>query len=263
MNNNNQCNRAGAFTVVELLAVLVVVALLVATRLSVLSHTKNRSQDVIDFYNNKQLMLAAIMYAADQSDTLPGCGLGTAHDAWAYAGGIPTYGYASPTTFASYYSNQVNYLRLGQLFPYAKTEKIFLCPADKPNSLYYQRNIYITSYVWNGAVGGYGSLTTPNGLGSYKVAQFKPNAIVQWEADDSTPFYWNDASSFPDEGVSGRHGNGTTVGLISGGIQRIPINLWFTSRYAGASGTRGAKIPAAQLPNQFWCNPGTRRGLAN
>jgi hypothetical protein len=92
---------------------------------------------------------------------------------------------------------------------------------------------------------------------------FQPNAIIQWEADASTPFYWNDASSFPDEGVSGRHGNGATVGLISGGVQRIPINLWFSSGYAGASGARGAKIPRARLPNQFWCNPASRYGLQN
>lgn len=251
MSNNNQSNRAG-FTVVELLAVLVVVALLVATRLPAFSHTKNRSQDVIDFYNNKQLMLAANMYAADQNDTLPGCGWGTANDAWAYAKNI-----------SGSYSTQLNFLRQGQIFPYIKSEKTFMCPIDTPNGLFYARGILVTSYTWNGAVGGYGSLTTPNGLGSYKVAQFKPNAIVQWEADASSPFYWTDASSFPDEGVSARHGNGATVGLISGGIQRIPINLWFTSGYAGAAGARGVKIPAAQLPNQFWCNPGNRRGLPN
>jgi type II secretory pathway pseudopilin PulG len=163
MNINARSKHLGAFSVVELLAVLMVVALLAATRLPAFSHTKNRSWDVIDFYNNKQLMMAANMYATDQNDSLPGCGWGTANDAWAYAKNI-----------GGSYSTQLNFLRRGQLFPYVKTENIFMCPIDTTNGLFFARGILVTSYTWNGAVGGYGSLTSPNGLGSYKVAQFQP-----------------------------------------------------------------------------------------
>lgn len=253
----------GGFTVLELLAVLSILVLLAAVRFPAFGHTRNRSQDLIDFYNNRQLMAAANMYAADQNDTLPGCGWGTASDSWAYAKNIPTYGFANGANFPSYYSNQLNFCRQGQLFPYIKDEKTFLCPIDRPNNLYYQRSIYVTSYTWNGAVCGYGMLVAPNGPGSYKIARFKPNAILQWEPDETTPFFFNDGSSFPDEGLSGRHGNGATVGLMSGGIQRIATKLWYTPSYAGTSGQRGAGIAIAQLPNQLWCNPGVPDGLQN
>jgi hypothetical protein len=208
-------------------------------------------------------MLGMIMYASDQNDTLPGCGWGEADNCWAYAKNIPTYGSATASTFPTLYSNQVNYLRLGQLFPYVKTEKIFLCPADKPNNLYFQRNIYISSYVWNGAVCGYGHLANAMGQGSYKITLFKPQSIIQWEADENTPFWFNDCSSYPDEGISGRHGRGATVGLVSGSTEKLRVVEYFSNKYAGAVGQRGATIPVDALPNQSWCNPAHAHGLEN
>jgi prepilin-type N-terminal cleavage/methylation domain-containing protein len=256
-----------AFTLIELLVVIAIIAILAAMLLPALSQAKNRAQETTDLNNNRQLMLGMIMYASDQNDTMPGCGWGLADNSWAYAAGVPPYGdggvVATPLTFPIYLSNQVNYVRQGQLFPYVKTEKIFLCPADKPDALYYHRYIYFTSYVWNGAVCGYGNLTTPRGQGSYKITLFKPQSIIQWEADGNTPFWFNDASSFPDEGISGRHGRGATVGLVSGSTQKLRVADYFSNTYAGPAGSRGATIPAGSLPNQIWCNPGTRLGLQN
>ena len=217
------CAQNRAFTLIELLVVIAIIAILAAMLLPALSQAKNRAQETTDLNNNRQLMLGMVMYSTDQNDLLPGCGWGTADNCWAYAANLPTYGAANATTFPVDYSNQVNFLRLGQLFPYVKTEKIFLCPADKPDRLYFQRNIYITSYVWNGAICAFGNLSSAKGQGSYKITLFKPQSIIQWEADELTPFFFNDASSFPDEGISGRHGKGATVGLVSGSTEKIKL----------------------------------------
>jgi hypothetical protein len=231
--------------------------------LPALSNAKNRAQQAIDLNNNKQLMLGANLYTGDNSEYLPGCGWGTANACWASGANLAPVGGATASTFAAALASQQTYCRLGELFPYVKTEKIFLCPSDRPDNLYYQRNVYFTSYVWNGALCGYGNASMPQTSSpqSYKITRFKPLSILQWEADEQTPFYFNDCSSFPDEGISGRHGKGATVALMSGSTQKIQLKLYYTTAYAGAQGSRGSGIPANLLPNQIWCNPGTANGL--
>lgn len=263
MKSTSGCETKRAFTLIELLVVIAIIAILAAMLLPALHNAKNRAQESTDLNNNKQLMLAANLYVGDNSEFLPQCGWGTTDPSWAHGANIPTGG-ANQNNFSIILSNQQYFCKLGELYPYIKTPNIFLCPADKPDSLYYQRNIYFTSYVWNGAICGYGA---PGGARagiapkSHKITEFKPQNIIQWEADEKTPFYFNDCSSFPDEGISGRHGKAATVGTISGATRSIQVRLYYSTAYAGASGSRGTTIPRPILPNDMWCNPGTPDGL--
>ena len=256
MNATDRSSRPLAFTLIELLVVIAIIAILAAMLLPALSNAKNRAHQTIDLNNNKQLMLAANLYAGDNLEYLPSCGWGTADPNWGHAANLPTGG-AGPANFSLVLSNQQSFCRRGPLFPYVKTPNIYRCPSDKPDALYYQRSVYFSSYVWNGAVGGYGRITPR----TYKITSFKPLNILQWEADEKTPFFFNDCSSFPDEGISGRHGKGATVGLVSGSTRRIPLREYYSSRFAGAPGQRGGSIPPSQLPNDLWCNPGSPNGL--
>ena len=143
-----------------------------------------------------------------------------------------------------------------------------MCPGDRVDTLFYQRQMYISSYIWNGAIGRYDIFASK----TRKLGQFKPTAILQWESDETSPISFNDGGNFPNEGFTRRHGgnpggdptqdtrSGVTVGMFDGSAGRYRAGNCIKCPEDWRRGTPRRQAEMMDVPNDLWCNPGDPRG---
>jgi len=240
---------AGGFTLIELLVVVAVIAILMALLLPVINRAQNQASRTTDLGNLRQVMAAVHIYTGDNNDILtwPNWDYGrvmphgVARPGWLYAINPAT---NSPASFNA---------QAGLLWDSLHGGKVLLCPMDRPDELYpnakggtSQRAMQLSSYIMNGAVigfrTGYRSNTIP-----VKASQMLPTDCILFEADDRDPFYFNDGSSWPSEGITIRHANGATLGSLDGSSSYVRDDDWVTeAAYTGK--------------NRLWCYPLTSNG---
>ncbi len=219
----------GAFTLIELLVVIAIIAILAGMLLPVLSKAKEKGARTACTNNQKQLIMATVLYSNDNNDYLP-------HPNWDFDTTVA--GWLCKPPFSLGETN----IASGVLWKFLQNAKLYRCPLDLTNNAAFKlRGQKYTSYIENGAVCGYKIVRW-----SYKSSQFKPTAIIMWQANEKNPGDWNDGSSTPDEGITRIHNIGTTVGVVSGSVEYLKIPAFDREK--------------ARHPGRLWCDPGSKTG---
>jgi len=180
-----------AFTIVELLVVMAVIAILAALLLQALSQGKSSAKRIACTGNVRQINLALQQYAIDHDDQI------------------------------DYYTNDIYYAYKQCVLPYlglpvdayATNEPVFTCPAD--TSFYALALTHYASYGFNGAARG----TNDFGMAQRPFAAVRNPTLtdLNGEISGGIGVSWHD-------GMPGQHNNALNVGgFVDGHVSYLTI----------------------------------------
>jgi prepilin-type N-terminal cleavage/methylation domain-containing protein len=223
-----------AFTLIELLIVIAIIAILAAMLLPALSKAKDKASRTICVNNEKQMALAMTMYSQDNREyfAYPNWGVPPGNfPGWLYT---PTPTGPPDLWSAQYTNNEIAAYKTGLWYTYMPNIRSYICPVDAKSRYFAARANKMSSYVMNGAPCGYPNL--PNlypGITCKITEVWSPMCYLLWEPDENNlepngqptgAFEFNDAANYPNdaEGIGTLHGkNGGIIMALAGHVTFI------------------------------------------
>jgi prepilin-type N-terminal cleavage/methylation domain-containing protein len=122
--------QAQAFTLIELLIVIAIIAVLMAVLIPALNRAREMGKRAACMNNTKTLALAWTLYCSDHDGMMPASqGLATTGWVRGLTGTYQTRPVEAPM------QDQIAAIRAGELYRYTTTEKVYRCPVAKRNEM--------------------------------------------------------------------------------------------------------------------------------
>jgi prepilin-type N-terminal cleavage/methylation domain-containing protein len=253
-----------AFTLIELLIVIAIIAILAAILLPVLRMAQEKAVRTQCMNNMHQLGVAIAMYAQDNHDFLPWINWGSkGPPGWCYHDPLPpqwSQALLNLKGMAAFGKTNVIAMGSGVLYQYLQNYKVYQCPLDgplAPNPTYranwFSRTEQLSSYIMNFSAAynanEVGAAIGNAGIHNYITAKttsvFSQECVDMWESDFLNASLYNDGSNIPNtEGLGGMHAIGGLVLEVCGSTKWMKTNDYNSL----------AIMPPAGADNVLWWN---------
>lgn len=231
--------RYPAFTLVELLVVVSIIAVLLSIMSPAYQAALRTAHQNTCANNHHQLIVATMAYGKDYRQRLPFCNSRALESSGRveWPGWLYDYDHTAKNGTFTAADRQT-----GTLWPYLQKGEVYRCPAEAEP---WSGANAITSYVMNrSSVADSYNGETVVWRSTDIIAFAGDDAVLFWEAADED---WNDGCSYPNQGLTQRHGDGATVGCVGGHTDHMTHVEY--------------EIELYNQPGRLYCNPRRSDGL--